>query len=530
MKNKTFEKKNGTPSEGMEESLRQAQDALRESEERRRSLFENMLDGYAYCKMLFDHGRPQDFVYVDVNPAFERLTGLKDVVGQKVSHVIPGIQDSNPELFEIYGRVATTGKPEKFETYVPSLGIWFSVSVFSPVKEYFAAVFENITERKKSENVLHVRMRLMEFAATHPLNQVLQKTLDEIGEITGSPISFYHFVEPDQQTLSLQAWSTRTLQEFCTAQGKGLHYPIAQAGVWVDCVHQRHPVIHNDYASLSHRKGMPEGHAWVVRELVVPILRGNRIVAILGVGNKPSDYTERDVELVTYLADVAWEVAERKRAEEALEERTFELRQLNETLEQRVRERTAELAEVNKALRNLSSKLLSAHEEERRRIAAEIHDTLGSCLTAIKFRVDYAQDEDKKTSNLATECLNTITPLIQECVEECRRVQMDLRPSMIDELGLLPTLSWFCRRYETIYPQIRTEQMTGIEEKEIPSPLKIVVYRMTQEAMNNIAKHSKADLVRLSLRKMDRRMEVTIQDNGQGFNLEEVSSHKSAGK
>ena len=107
---------------------------------------------------------------------------------------------------------------------------------------------------------------------------------------------------------------------------------------------------------------------------------------------------------------------------------------------------------------------------------------------------------------------------------------MDLRPSTIDDLGLLSTLSWFCRRYETIYPQIRIEQMTGIEEKEIPSPLKIVVYRMTQEAMNNIAKHSKADLVRLSLRKMDRRMEVTIQDNGLGFNLEQVNSQESTRK
>ncbi|MBM4050649.1 MAG: PAS domain S-box protein, partial [Planctomycetes bacterium] len=128
----------------------------------------------------------------------------------------------------------------------------------------------------------------------------------------------YHFVEPDQKTLSLQAWSTRTVREFCTAKGKGLHYGVAEAGVWVDCVHQRRPVIHNDYASLPHRKGLPEGHAQVIRELVVPILRGDKIVAILGVGNKPQDYTQEDVETVSFLADVAWEVTEQKRAAEAL--------------------------------------------------------------------------------------------------------------------------------------------------------------------------------------------------------------------
>jgi PAS domain S-box-containing protein len=160
----------------------------------------------------------------------------------------------------------------------------------------------------------------MEFAATDSLEEILQKTLDEVGEITESPIGFYHFVEDDQQTLSLQAWSTRTVQEFCTARAKGSHYSISDAGVWVDCIHQRRPVIHNDYTSLPHRKGMPEGHAQVTRELVVPILRGGRIVAILGVGNKQSEYTEKDVELVSYLADVAWEIAARKRAEAALRE------------------------------------------------------------------------------------------------------------------------------------------------------------------------------------------------------------------
>ena len=178
--------------------------------------------------------------------------------------------------------------------------------------------FIDITERKRTETLLRARMRLMEFATTHSLEEVLQKTLDEIGEIVDSPIGFYHFVGADQKTLSLQAWSTRTLNEFCTISGKGLHYNVEDAGVWVDCIHQRRPVIHNDYISVPHRKGMPEGHARVTRELVVPIIRLDRIVAILGVGNKPSQYTEKDVELVTYMADVAWQIAEHKQAQDAL--------------------------------------------------------------------------------------------------------------------------------------------------------------------------------------------------------------------
>lgn len=128
-----------------------AEEALRKSEEHFRSLFQNLLNGFAYCQMLFEHGRPHDFIYIDVNSAFETLTGLKNVVGKKVSDVIPGIRESNPELFEIYGRVALTQIPERFETYVEALGRWFSISVYSPSKEYFVAVFEVITERKRAE-------------------------------------------------------------------------------------------------------------------------------------------------------------------------------------------------------------------------------------------------------------------------------------------------------------------------------------------------------------------------------------------
>ena len=110
---------------------KQAEQALTESQSRYRSLFENMLGGYAYCRMLFEQGHAHDFIYLEVNSAFEALTGLKNVVGKKVSEVIPKIQETNPELFEIYGRVALTGNPEKYETYLEPLGKWFSISVYS---------------------------------------------------------------------------------------------------------------------------------------------------------------------------------------------------------------------------------------------------------------------------------------------------------------------------------------------------------------------------------------------------------------
>jgi diguanylate cyclase (GGDEF)-like protein/PAS domain S-box-containing protein len=136
---------------------RQAQDALVESERRYRSLFENMLEGFAYCEMLFDDGgRPIDFVYLAVNSTFGKLTGLENVVGKRVTEVIPGIKESEPELFERYGRVALTGKPERFEIEVKALGIWFSISAYAAENGRFVATFDNVTERKRAELRLRV--------------------------------------------------------------------------------------------------------------------------------------------------------------------------------------------------------------------------------------------------------------------------------------------------------------------------------------------------------------------------------------
>jgi PAS domain S-box-containing protein len=130
---------------------KRAEEALRESERRYRGLFGYMQEGFAYCKMIFENGDPVDFIYLSVNEAFETLTGLKGVVGKRVSEVIPGIRTSDPVLFETHGRVALTGKPEKIEIFVEALQQWFLISVYSPEQGYFVAVFDVITDRKRAE-------------------------------------------------------------------------------------------------------------------------------------------------------------------------------------------------------------------------------------------------------------------------------------------------------------------------------------------------------------------------------------------
>jgi PAS domain S-box-containing protein len=133
---------------------KEAEETLRKSETHYRSLFQNMLEGFAYCQMLFDGTQPRDFIYLSVNAAFEKLTGLGNVVGRKVSEVLPGLIEAHPELLAAYGRVALTGRPEQLEIYLKPLSRWFSISVYSPERGNFVTIFDNITSRKQAEDHL----------------------------------------------------------------------------------------------------------------------------------------------------------------------------------------------------------------------------------------------------------------------------------------------------------------------------------------------------------------------------------------
>ncbi len=151
----------------LDESLRvstatlQAEQALKESSARYRTLFENMLDGYAYCRMLYTGDEPTDFVYMEVNSAFKSLTGLTSVEGRKASEVIPSFPESTPELFAACGKVARTGVPERLEAWHENAKKWLFISIYSPEPDHFVAIFENIDERKKLETSLGQQKNLL---------------------------------------------------------------------------------------------------------------------------------------------------------------------------------------------------------------------------------------------------------------------------------------------------------------------------------------------------------------------------------
>jgi PAS domain S-box-containing protein len=184
----------------------------------------------------------------------------------------------------------------------------------------------------------------------------------------------------------------------------------------------------------------------------------------------------------------------------------------------------AEVITSEKELKLLSARLLNAQESERKRIALELHDTIAQNLVSIKFSLGQKLKQMGSPPPLEGIKIEDIIDVVQENISEIRRIMTDLRPSLLDDLGILATISWQCREFQKIYSHIQVERLTNLEERDVPEELKIVIFRILQEAMNNTAKHSHADRIRLTLRRHNTTLELIIEDNGEGFDFPEVLS------
>ncbi|MCP4128747.1 MAG: GAF domain-containing protein, partial [Gammaproteobacteria bacterium] len=140
-----------------------------------------------------------------------------------------------------------------------------------------------------------------------------QRGLELAEELTGSKISFLHFVDDDEKTIKLVTWSRRTLQDYCQAIYDN-HYPVDQAGIWVDAISQHKPVVFNDYPNYPHKRGLPEGHAELNRLISLPVIENGKVVMLTGVGNKETEYTDLDVETVQLIANEIWRILQRRRS------------------------------------------------------------------------------------------------------------------------------------------------------------------------------------------------------------------------
>jgi len=473
---------------------RHAQAALRESEERFRAVFESSSD----CILVWD--RQYNYLYAN-QAAIDHVGTRNDkVIGKNIRDGLGHLPDFMHLWMARVDRAFATGESFRVEDAVPvGHRLIHSESQVSPIRDaegqVFAVgvVYRDVTERKHAEEAL-------------------------------------------REALERAVWLARFPDENPN--------PVVRASA--------------DGSVLYCNPASVEAHGWACR-VGEPL--PDSLLLLLGQTIPGGKETTQDLELggrsysvsVTpfpaegYANVYGRDITARKRAEDAVRQRTLELQQLTETLEQQVRERTAELEAANDELRNqidecariegalkksesdlrhLSMELLNAQEKERKMIAGEIHDSIGSFLSAIKFKVESTMTEVAGSPKTTT-ALKNLIPIVQGAIEEARRIQMNLRPSMLDDLGILATISWFCRQFESTYSKTRISQSIEIEEHVVPASLRTVIFRVLQEGLNNVAKHSMAKMVLLSLRKTDQAIELVIQDNGQGFDLSKAQAPDS---
>ncbi|HRY14902.1 MAG: PAS domain S-box protein [Candidatus Competibacteraceae bacterium] len=294
---------------------KQAEAILRRSEEQYRAVIETSADGFW---VVDSQGR-----LLEVNEAYAHLSGYSRDELRSLSIMALDANENPEEIRAHIDKVRREGS-DLFETWhrAKSGRVWraeVNVSYWPSAGDRFFAFIRDTDRRQRSETLLKIRMRLSQIALTGALDDLMKAALDEAEYLTGSTIAFFHFVEPNQKHLTLQAWSTRTLDN-CGGQahGKGQRYPIYQTDVWIDCVQQRRAAIHNDHASLPDLYGLTIDYVEVWRELILPVLTDKQVVALVGVGNKPEDYTVDDVEALQQLTALTMDFIECKRTQDRM--------------------------------------------------------------------------------------------------------------------------------------------------------------------------------------------------------------------
>lgn len=188
----------------------------------------------------------------------------------------------------------------------------------------------DVTDRFHEHLRTQILLDLQESATQIDERTLLTTGLESAERLTHSQIGFLHFVNSDQETLELVTWTGGALRG-CTAAYDN-HYPISSAGIWADCFHKRGPVVVNNYAAHTDKKGLPAGHAHLERFVSVPVIEGERVCMMLGVGNKTSDYSQTDIDTLQLLGNDLWRIAQRRRVEQSLQQRLRELEAANTKL------------------------------------------------------------------------------------------------------------------------------------------------------------------------------------------------------
>ena len=246
---------------------------------------------------------------------------------------------------------------------------------------------------------------------------------------------------------------------------------------------------------------------------------GQRMVIIVA-----SDIT-RTIDYERYLETAM------NRLEEEVSKRTKDLNATINTLESEIAERKHigdALSISRERLKNMSRRILDVLEADRRTVSKELHDSIGASLAAIKFSLEEKEMQREQNDGRLDESLDQEIAYLLATIKETKRISANLRPTTLDDLGLMATIQWYLRQFQRLYGNIRVECRTDIAEKDVPEAMKIIIYRIIQEGLSNAEKHSEASSIRLQMGFSDgnRSISLLVEDDGRGFDVEDVLSEK----
>jgi PAS domain S-box-containing protein len=185
------------------------------------------------------------------------------------------------------------------------------------------------------------------------------------------------------------------------------------------------------------------------------------------------------------------------------------------------------VTEHGRELQSLSAQLISAHEAERSRISQELHDEMGQSLTAMRINLAAVEEGiPPESPPMVRERLAETSWLVKRTLKQMRDLSQDLRPGMLDDLGLVPTVEWYVSRYAKRLDVAAEFEAVGLEER-LPTDVETVLYRVVQEALTNVAKHAQAGRVRVGLKRSESTVTASVEDNGRGFNAQDVAERET---
>lgn len=299
-----------------------AEESLRKSEEHFRIIFE--ASPYAVVLSLLETG-----IFTNVNRAFEKLSGFlkEEAIGKSSIDLDVWLHNSERDAF--VHNVMHHGSVDQLEMkYKVRSGKIINTKVTARIIEiagvrYLLTIIEDVSEKKlleyfarKEEEISKLLYDLYNKSLNISDRELFDFTLERTVELSDSKIGFFHQISEDQEHIILTTWNNEALKN-CTAVFDN-HYPISQAGNWVDCLRERKPIVYNDYFSSPNQKGLPEGHAKIKNFMSVPTYLFGKARLIFGVGNKEENYTDFDAQNLELIANELTKILERRETEKAL--------------------------------------------------------------------------------------------------------------------------------------------------------------------------------------------------------------------